>query len=786
MAASRTAHAHTKRRGSDTPRRSVGFVLLLVASVVATIGATGVWFRSRTTVDEIVAMRQGVELVHLERVVGLAAGVADAEAFWFMYSGADERAYEASLEAFRVEVARTLSALEAMDPVEAWQPTVVRLSKEAQSTLEFLDRPQAVDSVRPMLVDFPKRFSNIKPSDPRGRWSAALTVMIDAQYPIYTALQYPTMALSRHSVRSGFDPFDPDLASVVNASVGRLDQLGRSNPDGFSPFADELNTERAMAVDPTLGQIVSSLRADPKILRLEEDFHYLVGRNEDPWFSDAAEVTPFAIGLAKTLDAGAELALVRVEAMLAEGSLRATREGQLAAVVGPLALLFAALSLVLTLRARKREESRLRNIAEIDALTGIYNRFALFAQEKERLGDPDECGFALLHLDLDLFKEINDRFGHAAGDAALVAFAEACQQAVRGSGDMLARIGGDEFVVVLHGLSDPRAEAETVAERIRVALEEPKELAGHSIRLRTSVGIGTSMEPTDLDTLLFQADMALLEAKRTRSSRHTVFERNMHTNLVHEVDDALRRGDVQPVFQPIVRATNRRLAGFEVLAHWEREDGSVVPAADFVRVLRSIQGSGAWIDRILTTVGALVAEERIDGRFWINVTTADLLERGDESLVERIRRSGVRHSDVGIEITECICEAELMDVRAALIALRTEGVMVALDDLGSDVVPIRHLFDLPLDYVKLDGHIVHSMQRVEGARRVVEGLFAMAVHLGLKIVAEQIDTGDAEHALVQMGATYLQGNRVGRAMSARELRSYMHQRRQGLSLGGVA
>ncbi|MCB1958744.1 MAG: GGDEF domain-containing protein, partial [Rhodocyclaceae bacterium] len=193
-------------------------------------------------------------------------------------------------------------------------------------------------------------------------------------------------------------------------------------------------------------------------------------------------------------------------------------------------------------RGRQREEAHLRSVAETDALTGISNRFALFAREQARLRDPQRAPFALLHMDLDHFKEINDRYGHSVGDAALIAFADVCRGVVRHASDTLARIGGDEFVIVLHELQDPGTEAAAVADRIRTLLQEPLDLLGHKLALKVSVGVAVAHGPVELEAFLHQADVALLDAKKDRGSRHTLFERNLHGNLIHELEEALGAG----------------------------------------------------------------------------------------------------------------------------------------------------------------------------------------------------------------------------------------------------
>jgi len=759
---------------------------VLVATALAMTAASLTYHRSRTETAQIRVMRQGLDLLRLEREVGFTAGEAEIATLWWMFAGDDEDAFLQAQEGFTAEIEFVQNELAAFEPVEAWVPVVERLQEVAAGAEEYLSEPRKPAELRGWYEGFPQEFAGIFPSDPGGRWSNLLDATIGAQYAIYSAINYAELALSRHAFSNGAEPYDPTLVNLFTSNAGNLEQMGMSNPDDFSPFEEDLDLRRAEEADDKIAEIVKRMRTHEGVRTIEGDLDYLVGRSRVTWFDDPLTPIEFTRGLARDLNQDAESALGRTESILSLAVVANGRRAKTALAGGLMSFGLGTLLLVSLWRGRQKEEDRLRNVAETDALTGIYNRFALFAREQERLRNPKGAPFALLHMDLDHFKEINDRYGHATGDQALIAFANICNTVVRHPQDTLARIGGDEFVLVLHGLKEPQQEAERIAERIMELLEEPTQLAGHELFLRTSVGIAVAHQPVELDALLHEADIALLEAKKVKRSRHTVFERNLHGNLIHEVEDALASGQVRPLFQPILRATNHRLAGFEVLARWERDDGSVVPSASFIRVLQSLGGSATWLRQVFAGIREVSDQLQTDqGRFWINVTLADLVAHKGESIRELVEASEVAPDRIGIEVTERICHADLAEARTVLQDLRDLGLEIALDDLGSDGVPLRHLLDLPLDRVKIDGGLIRGLEHSDSVRHLIQGLLAIAVHLDLKIVAEQIETRQEQEVLLQLGVTYLQGNLFGKPVPVDQVAELVASLRPS-SLHGVA
>ncbi|MEQ9568885.1 MAG: EAL domain-containing protein, partial [Longimicrobiales bacterium] len=410
---------------------------------------------------------------------------------------------------------------------------------------------------------------------------------------------------------------------------------------------------------------------------------------------------------------------------------------------------------------RGRLEGALRAAAERDALTGVNSRFSLFFHEEGRLARPSSRGVALLLTDMDDFKSINDRWGHTVGDGALREFARACSQVV-GDGDRVARIGGDEFVILLHDREDPEQAAASVAEKLHANLAEPVEVEGVRLHLRATIGIAVAQGPQAIDELLLQADTALLDAKKNRRNRHAVYSRNYRRSLIREIDDALDDGAIEPVFQPIVHADDLRLSGAELLARWTREDGSQVPLDALIDAMVSVGASGVWTERMLLAAARVIPFlPRREIRFWLNVAMPDLIGPGARTLVDTLASGPVPATRLGIEVTERILPADLPEARSTLLSLRASGLAVALDDVGSDGVPLRHLTELPLDRVKLDGPLVRDVDSCQAHRALLRGIVMSASDLGLEIVAEHVETEGEARVLRDLGVGHLQGYRTG-------------------------
>jgi diguanylate cyclase (GGDEF)-like protein len=528
---------------------------------------------------------------------------------------------------------------------------------------------------------------------------------------------------------------------------------------------------------------VAGVRASPPVRRIEEGHAWLMGKGRQQWVPASPDELFAATSASLTMMSRAsDELLVLAEDQLRGAAARAVLRGRIAVIGGLLVALAGLGVLGWWMAVRGQLETRLRAAAERDTLTGVGSRFSLFEDEEPRLLRPDAGNSALLLTDMDDFKSINDRWGHNVGDAALIRFAQACA-AVVGPDDRVTRIGGDEFVLVLHGLTDPGIQAAAVAERLHANLSEPVEIEGVRLHLRATIGIALAEGPAHIDELLLQADTALLDAKKNRRNRHAIYSRNYRRSLIREIDGALSRGEIQPVFQPIVHACDGRISGAELLARWTREDGSQVPLDALIEAMLSVGASGVWTERMLDAAAQVtpVLPEG-DARFWLNVAMPDLVGPGAQTLIDTLAAGPVDASRLGVEVTERIPLADLPEARSTLLTLRAAGLAAALDDVGSDGVPLRHLTELPLDRVKLDGSLVRGVEVSSQNRALLRGIVTVADDLELETVAEQVETEGEAQVLRDLGVQHLQGYRTGAPV---EMETFIRALRSEQELAGA-
>jgi len=415
-------------------------------------------------------------------------------------------------------------------------------------------------------------------------------------------------------------------------------------------------------------------------------------------------------------------------------------------------------------RERARAEAQITHMARHDAMTGLPNR-VLFHQEMERALTrvSDDGPFALLCLDLDRFKSVNDTLGHPVGDALLVEIAQRLMACIR-TGDMVARLGGDEFAVLAHGARDP-TEAMHLAERIIVALSAPCHVAGHTILTGTSIGIAFAPgNETDADNLLKAADMALYRAKNDGGGIWRTFEPEMDARMQArrslEIDlrRALHNDEFQVFYQPIVSLHDYRVTGFEALLRWNHPVQGMVSPADFIPIAEEIgliAPIGSWV---LQTACADAACWLNEVKVAVNLSPMQFKsKRLVTDVAAALTSSGLPAHRLEIEITETVMLQDTNTTLDTLEELRNLGVRIAMDDFGTGYSSLSYLRRFPFNKIKIDQCFIRDMSDEHESMAVLRAITGLGASLGMVTTAEGVETLEQLCHLRGEGCTEVQG-----------------------------
>jgi diguanylate cyclase (GGDEF)-like protein len=412
-----------------------------------------------------------------------------------------------------------------------------------------------------------------------------------------------------------------------------------------------------------------------------------------------------------------------------------------------------------------------RHAAFHDSLTGLPNR-ALFTQllqaEIESTKRQTDHLFAVLFLDLDRFKNINDSLGHTHGDLLLVAFAERLEKILRPL-DTLARFGGDEFAILLSGIEDT-TDALRVAERIHEELSEPFSLDKNSSFASASIGIALSASGYDRpEDILRDADTAMYRAKENGKARYEMFDTGMHAKAVsrlqleHDLRQAIEHKEFCIYYQPIVSLQTSRLAGFEALVRWNHPRRGLIAPADFIPVAEEtgmIVPIGQWV---LEEACRKVKEWQIKSpshralSLSVNLSGRQVAQPG---LIEHIKRalevSKLHPHNLKLEITESVVMGNSEAATLMFKQLRALGVQLSIDDFGTGYSSLSYLHRFPLNYLKIDRSFVDRMTS-DNDDAIVRTIATLASNLGMEVIAEGIETEEQFKRLKALGCEYGQG-----------------------------
>ena len=431
-----------------------------------------------------------------------------------------------------------------------------------------------------------------------------------------------------------------------------------------------------------------------------------------------------------------------------------------------------------------RLKEQLRYQAYHDPLTGLANR-AMFAEQVERqladLRPGSGSVVAVLFLDLDDFKVVNDTLGHAAGDRLLGAVAERIKGCIR-TDDMAARLGGDEFALLLID-EDGLGRAKAVANRIIEALQVSFPVQGQELIVGGSIGIAVGRDPIQqTDELLRNADVAMYTAKAGGKRRVAVFDPTMHAAIVarHALSAELARsigqGELLVHYQPIIELTTGRTAAAEALIRWRHPTRGLIGPDDFIALAEEngmILGLGRWVvEEACRQVAAWDAAGDLSDDFFVSVNLSPLQVQRPEFITEIetvLAQSGLSASRLVLELTETSMFQDTQATIGKLGALRDGGVRIAVDDFGTGYSSLGYLRQFPVDFLKIAREFVVPADRNDDEWAFAHAIVALGQTLGLQIVAEGIEEEGQVTRLLALGCAYGQGYHFSRPMSAREL-----------------
>ena len=417
------------------------------------------------------------------------------------------------------------------------------------------------------------------------------------------------------------------------------------------------------------------------------------------------------------------------------------------------------------LRDLTEAQQRQHFLATHDSLTELPNRYSFLAQLGTAIADArrSESQLAVLFFDLDGFKAVNDNLGHPVGDELLVDVARRLRKMIRKS-DMVARIGGDEFLAAIRNIPNPKA-AERVANHIREQIEKPYHLAGCECWISASVGIALFPDDgADVDEVIRHADTALYHAKESGKNRVSVFSHEMNEaaverfELVNGLREAIHGGQLLLMFQPQVNVATEELFGVETLVRWKHPTRGIVSPAEFIGVAEDagmMVPLGEWVLR--TACAAAAGWEQLpDARVAVNISGRQL---DHEEFPQRVRtileETGLAPHRLELELTESLAASD--SALAGLRRLREMGVRTAIDDFGTGYSSLTLLKRLPVDTLKIDQSFVRGAAVTDPDAVILEAIIRMAQGLGLEVLAEGVETPEEMDSLRRRGCSLMQG-----------------------------
>ncbi|MEO8332848.1 MAG: EAL domain-containing protein [Gallionella sp.] len=439
------------------------------------------------------------------------------------------------------------------------------------------------------------------------------------------------------------------------------------------------------------------------------------------------------------------------------------------------------------LKERRHIEERLSEIAHFDPVTHLPNRHSFNNQIDRALLNHkyDLEKFALMYIDLDNFKYVNDTFGHHVGDLLLARIGDRLRKSLR-QGDFVARLGGDEFVVIMSDFTDILQISE-VAGKILGSMQTPFTLEGHEVFISASIGITICPDNgDDRETLQRQADNAMYQAKKLGKNNFQIYQPEFslanenRINVETQLRRSLERNEIVVYYQAIVEISSEKIVGFEALARWVREDGIIIRPADFIPLAEEI---GLIIDigqHVIDTSAAQTAEW-VD-RFGLSFTSVNFSSRQfkhndlADDIFNALKRTRLQPCNFEMEITESVLMDNSLDSMNLLDLLIKQGMGIAIDDFGTGYSSLSYITSFPISKIKIDQSFVAKLPNDKNALAVVTAIIGLAKSLNLKVVAEGIESTEQLDCLAKLGCQYGQGYLFSRPVPAIEATKLLESR----------
>jgi diguanylate cyclase (GGDEF)-like protein/PAS domain S-box-containing protein len=415
---------------------------------------------------------------------------------------------------------------------------------------------------------------------------------------------------------------------------------------------------------------------------------------------------------------------------------------------------------------RKRSEQRIAFMAHHDVLTGLANRLSIMDKIEEAIARHRRRGdsFAVLLLDLDRFKHVNDTLGHAVGDALLRETAVRLKASLRET-DVLARLGGDEFAIVQDSDDNQREAASVLADRIINIISKPFDIDGNEVNIATSIGIALAPEhATSSDGLMKMADLALYRAKSAGRNRHCFFdpEMSLAASARHELESELRRAiqnnELEMHYQPIVDTQTLRICGAEALIRWRHPTKGVILPDQFIPLAEEtgmITQMGEWL---MQTACAEAATWPDDVKVSINLSAVQFRKNNLVDIVIcALAQSGLSPERLELEITETALIESATECLPILRQFKNLGIAITLDDFGTGYSSLSQLLMFPFDKIKVDKSFTQNLTKRTECAAIIAATLTLARSLDIETTAEGVETADQYRLLRLAGVTSLQG-----------------------------